>query len=88
MNEVKVKYNKVLIDGLLYKNYLTLPANVKIGETINIDGVDTKVLSSQIDLRDNIQIINLANASKQKEKKSDGESIKSTDWYKTWWKII
>jgi len=76
MKEVKIKYNKSLIDGLLYKNSLTIPADVKIGETLNIDGVDTKVLSSQVNLRDNIQIINLANASKPKEIKSDGESTK------------
>tara|TARA_R110001592_G_scaffold187298_1_gene432019 strand:- start:213 stop:446 length:234 start_codon:yes stop_codon:yes gene_type:complete len=74
MKEVKIKYNKSLIDGLLYKDSLTIPADVKIGETLNIDGVDTKVLSSQVNLRDNIQIINLANASKPKEIKSDGES--------------
>ena len=76
MKEVKIKYNKSLIDGLLYKDSLTIPADVKIGETLNIDGVDTKVLSSQVNLRDNIQIINLANASKPKEIKSDGESTK------------
>ena len=76
MKEVKIKYNKGLIDGLLYKNSLTIPADVKIGETLNIDGVDTKVLSSQVNLRDNIQTINLAIASKPKEIKSDGESTK------------
>ena len=76
MKEVKIKYNKGLIDGLLYKDSLTIPADVKIGETLNIDGVDTKVLSSQVNLRDNIQTINLAIASKLKEIKSDGESTK------------
>ena len=76
MKEVKIKHNKGLIDGLLYKDSLTIPADVKIGETLNIDGVDTKVLSSQVNLRDNIQTINLAIASKLKEIKSDGESTK------------
>ena len=74
MKEVKIKYNKGLIDGLLYKDNLTIAADVKVGESVNIDGVDTKVLATQVNLRDNIQIINLANASKPKEKKSDGES--------------
>lgn len=76
MKQVQIKYNKGLINGLLYKNSLTIPADVKIDETLNIDGVDTKVLSSQVNLRDNIQIVNLANASKPKEIKSDGESTK------------
>ncbi len=76
MKEVKIKYNKGLIDGLLYKDSLTIPADVKIGETLNIDGVDIKVLSSQVNLRDNIQTINLAKASQPKGEKSDGERTK------------
>ena len=74
MKEVKVKYNKSIIDGMLYKGSLVLPANVKVGETVNIDGKETKVLSTSVDYRDNIQTIKVANATLDKGEKSDGKS--------------
>ena len=74
MKEVKVKYNKSLIDGMLYKGSLVLPANVKVGETVTIDGKETKVLSTSVDYRDNIQTIEVANATLDKGEKSDGKS--------------
>ena len=74
MKEVKVKYNKSLIVGMLYKGSLVLPANVKVGETVNIDGKETKVLSTSVDYRDNIQTIEVANATLDKGEKSDGKS--------------
>ena len=74
MKEVKVKYNKSLIDGMLYKDSLVLPANVKVGETVKIDGKETKVLSTSVDYRDNIQTIQVANATLDKGEKSDGKS--------------
>ena len=74
MEEVKVKYNKTLIDGMLYKGTLVLPANVKVGETVTIDGKETKVLSTSVDYRDNIQTIEVANATLDKGEKSDGKS--------------
>ena len=74
MKEVKVKYNKTLIDGMLYKGTLVLPANVKVGETVTIDGKETKVLSTSVDYRDNIQTIQVANATLDKGEKSDGKS--------------
>ena len=74
MKEVKVKYNKSLIDGMLYKGSLVLPANVKVGETVNIDGKETKVLSTSVDYRENIQTIEVANATLDKGEKSDGKS--------------
>ena len=76
MKEVKVKYNKTLIDGMLYKGTLVLPANVKVGETVTIDGKETKVLSTSVDYRDNIQTIEVANATLDKGEKSDGKSTK------------
>ena len=76
MKEVKVKYNKSLIDGMLYKGSLVLPANVKVGETVNIDGKETKVLSTSVDYRDNIQTIEVANATLDKGEKSDDKSVK------------
>ena len=74
MKEVKVKYNKSLINGMLYKGSLVLPANIKVGETVNIDGKETKVLSTSVDYRDNIQTIQVANATLDKGEKSDGKS--------------
>tara|TARA_Y100000114_G_scaffold114183_1_gene108217 strand:- start:5963 stop:6196 length:234 start_codon:yes stop_codon:yes gene_type:complete len=71
MKQVKVKYNKTLIDGMLYKGSLVLPANIKVGETVTIDGKETKVLSTNVDYRDNIQTIQVANATLDKGVKSD-----------------
>tara|TARA_R100000149_G_scaffold47962_1_gene19469 strand:+ start:518 stop:751 length:234 start_codon:yes stop_codon:yes gene_type:complete len=71
MKQVKVKYNKTLIDGMLYKGSLVLPANIKVGETVTIDGKETKVLSTNVDYRDNIQTIQVANATLDKGEKSD-----------------
>ena len=71
MKQVKVKYNKTLIDGMLYKGSLVLPANIKVGETVTIDGKETKVLSTNVDYRDNIQTIEVANATLDKGEKSD-----------------
>ena len=71
MKEVKVKYNKSLIDGMLYKGSLVLPANIKVGETVNNDGKETKVLSTIVDYRDSIQTIQVANATFDKGEKSD-----------------
>ena len=71
MKQVKVKYNKTLIDGMLYKGSLVLPANIKVGETVTIDGKETKVLSTNVDYRDNIQTIQAANATLDKGEKSD-----------------
>lgn len=59
---------------MLYKGSLVLPANVKVGETVNIDGKETKVLSTSVDYRDNIQTIQVANATLDKGEKSDGKS--------------
>ena len=36
---------------MLYKGSLVLPANVKVGETVNINGKETKVLSTSVDYR-------------------------------------
>ena len=71
MKQVKVKYNKTLIDGMLYKGSLVLPANIKVGETVTIDGKETKVLSTNVDYRDNIQTIQVANATLDKGEKTD-----------------
>ena len=59
---------------MLYKGSLVLPANIKVGETVNIDGKETKVLSTSVDYRDNIQTIEVANATLDKGEKSDGKS--------------
>tara|TARA_R110000751_G_scaffold306719_1_gene426007 strand:+ start:480 stop:716 length:237 start_codon:yes stop_codon:yes gene_type:complete len=78
MKQVKIKYNKSLIDGLLYKDKLTLPAHIEIADTVNIDGVDVKVLSTSVDYRDEVQTIELAMASAKKEK-SDDKPTKGRD---------
>ena len=76
IKQVKIKVGDEVIDGTIYKNELIINNLIKVGETINVDGKEIKVLSSTIDFRDDVLKINLANASKPKEKKSDGKSTK------------
>ena len=73
IKQVKIKVGDEVIDGTIYKNELIINNLIKVGETINVDGKEMKVLSSTIDFRDDVLKINLANASKPKEKKSDGK---------------
>ncbi len=76
ITQVKIKVGDEVIDGSIYKNQLIINNLIEVGETINVDGKEMKVLSSTIDFRDDVLKINLANASKPKEKKSDGKSTK------------
>ena len=77
MKEVKIKVGDELLDGLLNNNELILSNDIEVGDSINIDGKDHKVVSAIVDNRDNIIKINLANASKpKKEKKSDDKQTK------------
>jgi hypothetical protein len=77
LKEVKVKVGDEFIRGALYKGELLIKNVIEVGDTINVDGKEMKVLSSSIDTRDNLLKINLAEASKpKKEKKSDGKQIK------------
>ena len=71
MLQVKIKVGKENLDGLLVGDELILSNDIEVGDTINIDGKDVKVVNTQVDLRDNVLKIKLAKASKSKEKKSD-----------------
>ena len=77
MKEVKIKVGDELLEGLLNNNELILSNDIEVGDSINIDGKDHKVVSAIVDNRDNIIKINLANASKpKKEKQSDDKQTK------------
>jgi hypothetical protein len=76
LKEAKVKVGNETINGSIYKNELLISNDIEVGETINVDGKDRKVLSSTVDYRDNLIKINLAKASQSKGEKSDGESTK------------
>jgi len=76
LKQVKVKVGDDSILGTVYKNELLIANIVEVGDTINVDGKEIKVLSSTVDYRDNILKIELAKASQSKEKKSDGKSTK------------
>tara|TARA_R110000744_G_scaffold103884_1_gene199055 strand:- start:2991 stop:3233 length:243 start_codon:yes stop_codon:yes gene_type:complete len=74
LKEVKVKVGDEFIRGALYKGELLIANVLEVGETINVDGKEMKVLSSTVDYRDNLLKIKvLAKASLPKEKKSDGK---------------
>ena len=76
LKEVNVKVGNESMKGSLHKDELSIPNVLELGDSINVDGKDRKVLSSSVDYRDDILKINLAKASKPKEKKSDGKSTK------------
>lgn len=75
--QVKVKIGKQVIDGMAKQDYIEIPNTVEIGETINIDGKDLKVLSSVVILSgDMIKITYDAGASSKVEKSKDGGEAK------------
>ena len=77
LKEVKVQVGDEFIRGALYKGELLIKNVIEVGETINVDGKERKVLASRLDIRDNLLRINLAKASKpKKEKKSDDKQTK------------
>jgi len=77
-NKVQLDLGNEKINAFLKndESQLCLENVIEVGETVKVDKKEFKVLSSSIDYRDNLLIINLANASKPKEKKSDGKSTK------------
>jgi len=77
-NKVQLDLGNEKINAFLKndESQLCLENVIEVGETVKVDKKEFKVLSSSIDYRDNLLIINLANASKSKEKKSDGKSTK------------
>jgi len=77
-NKVQLDLGNEKINAFLKndESQLCLENLIEVGETVKVDKKEFKVLSSSIDYRDNLLIINLANASKSKEKKSDGKSTK------------
>ena len=58
------------------ESQLSVENIIEVGEKVKVNKKEFKVLSSFIDIRDNLLTINLAKASKPKEKKSDGKSTK------------
>ena len=72
--QVKVKIGKKSFDGMLEDNHLEIPY-MEVGDSINIDGKDTKVVSWNSILGGDMVRLNLAVASKQKGEMSDDESV-------------
>ena len=77
-NKVKVNVGKEQIDAMFDGENLDMPNIIDLGDDISVDGKKYKVLSSVIDIRDDILKIKLAGASKPKpkEKKSDDKQAK------------
>lgn len=72
--QVKVKIGKKSFDGMLEDNHLEIPF-MEVGDSINIDGKDVKVVSHHTILSGDMVRLNLADASKQKGEMSDDESV-------------
>ena len=75
--KINIKVDNEVISAFKKDNQIQMPNMLEIGDSINIDNKNYAVLSSSVNYRDDILIINLADASKpKKEKKSDGKSTK------------
>ena len=73
--EVKIKVDDENILGYFDGENLEMPNEIEIGDSLNVDGKDYKVLSHLLDSRDNVLKIKLAVASPVKGAKN-GESVK------------
>ena len=72
---VKVKIGKKSLDGMLEDDHLEIPT-MEVGDSVNIDGKDVKVLSCNSILSGDMVRLNLAVASQQKGEISEDESDK------------
>lgn len=72
--QVKVKIGKKSFDGMLEDNHLEIPY-MEVGDSVNIEGKDVKVVSWNSILGGDMVRLNLADASKQKGEMSDDESV-------------
>lgn len=78
-NKVQLDLGDEKINAFLKhdESQLSVKNIIEVGETVKVHKKEFKVLSSSIDMRDNLLTINLAKASKpKKEKKSDGKQTK------------
>ena len=82
--EVKIKVDDENILGYFDGENLEMPNEIEIGDSLNVDGKDYKVLSHLLDSRDNVLKIKLANASPKKGVKN-GKSPQGRDWYTIKW---
>jgi hypothetical protein len=73
---VKVKDDELM--GMFDGSNLEIPNEIEVGESLNVDGKELKVLSYLLDQRDNILKIKLANASPSKGAKN-GKSPQGSD---------
>lgn len=72
-HRVKIDLGDESVDAMMSadKSQLEVANVIEVGDSIKVDKKTYKVVSSVIDVRDNFLTLNLANASKSKEKKSD-----------------
>ena len=72
-HRVQIDLGDESVDAMMSadKSQLEVANVIEVGDSIKVDKKTYKVVSSVIDVRDNFLTLNLANASKSKEKKSD-----------------
>ena len=72
-HRVKIDLGDESVDAMMSsdKSQLEVANVIEVGDSIKVNKKTYKVLSSIIDVRDNFLKLNLAKASKSKEKKSD-----------------
>jgi len=78
-NKVQLDVSGEKINAFLKhdESQLSIENVIEVGETVKVDKKEFKVLSSSINYRDNLLILELAMASKpKKEKKSDDKQTK------------
>ena len=72
-HRVQIDLGDDSVDAMMFadKSQLRVANVIEVGDSIKVDKKTYKVVSSVIDVRDNFLTLNLAKASKSKEKKSD-----------------
>ena len=72
-HRVQIDLGDESVDAMMSadKSQLEVANVIEVGDSIKVDKKTYKVVSSVIDVRDNFLTLNLAKASKPKEKKSD-----------------
>tara|TARA_B100000900_G_C20585958_1_gene719545 strand:+ start:174 stop:422 length:249 start_codon:yes stop_codon:yes gene_type:complete len=78
-HRVQIDLGGESVDAMMFadESQLRVANVIEVGDSIKVNKKTYKVISSVIDVRDNFLTLNLAKASKPKEKKSDdSEQVK------------
>lgn len=76
--EVEIKVDDLILKGYMKGNDLNIPNQLELGDSIRVKNKDYMIASYEVDERDDILMIKLADASPKKGAKN-GKSPKGSD---------